>query len=74
MAKKERKKCVITTEEDVSKQSDIALWKLLSDKNNDSNARESNRSDQTDSHDINGNNKFKERELKESSSPFPITM
>ena len=60
--------------QDFSKQSDIALWKLLSDKNNDSNARESNKSDQTDSHDIKGNNKFKERELKESSSPFPTTM
>ena len=37
------------------------------------NARESSNSDQTDSdNDIEGNNKFKERELKESSLPFLV--
>ena len=47
------------------------LWKLLTDKN----ARESSNSDQTDSDDdIEGNNKFKERKLKESSSPSPTVM
>ena len=38
----------------------------------DKNAKESNISDQTEiSDDIEGNDKFKERELEESSSPFP---
>ena len=47
------------------------LWRFLTDKN----ARESNNSDQTVSHhDIDGNYKFKERELKESSSTFPPVM
>ena len=47
------------------------LWKLLTDKN----ARESNNRDQTDSDDDGeGNDKFKERELKESSSPFPTAV
>ena len=47
------------------------LWKLLTDKN----ARESNNSDQTDSDDdIEGNDKFRERELNESSPPFPTAM
>ena len=58
--------------EDSSEQSsDPVLWKLLTDKN----ASESNNSDQTDSDDdIEGNDKFKERELKESSSTFPTVM
>ena len=47
------------------------LWKLLTDKN----ARESNSSDQTDSDDdIDGNDKFKERELNESSAPCMMLM
>ena len=51
------------------------LWKLLTDKNTDKNARESNDSDQTDSDDeIEGNDKFRERELNESSPPFPTVM
>ena len=62
----------ITTDnewEDSSKQSDPVLWKLLTGKN----ASESNNSDQTDSDDdIEGNDKFKEKELKESSSPSEI--
>ena len=46
------------------------LWKLLIDKN----ARESDNSDQTDSDDdIEGKDKFKERELNESSPPFPLS-
>ena len=61
--------------ENFSEQSESLLWKLLTDKNTDKNARESNNSDQTDSNDdIEGNNKFKERELKESSPPFPTVM
>ena len=45
----------------LSDQPDLVLWKLLTDKN----ARESNIRDQTDSDDdIEGNYKFKERELK----------
>ena len=58
--------------EDSSEQSsDPVLWKLLTDKN----ASESNNSDQTDSDDdIEGNDKFKESELKESSSTFPTVM
>ena len=57
--------------EDLSEQSDLVLWKLLTDKN----ARESNNRDQTDSDDdIEGNDKFKERELKESSSHFQTVM
>ena len=47
------------------------LWKLLTNKN----ASESNNSDETDSDEnIEGNDKFKERELKESFSPFPTVM
>ena len=50
--------------EDSSEQSDPVLWKLLTDKN----ASESNNSDQTDSgDDIEGNDRFKERELKDCS-------
>ena len=50
--------------ENLSGQSDPVLWRLLTDKN----ARESNNSDQADSDgDIDGNDKFKERELRESS-------
>ena len=57
--------------EDLSEQSDPVLWKLLTDKN----AQESNNIDQTDSDDdIEDNDKFKERELKESSSNFPYVM
>ena len=57
--------------EDLSEQSDPVLWKLLTDKN----AQESNNRDQMDSDDdIEGNDKFKERELKESSSHFPTVM
>ena len=57
--------------EDLCLELDPVLWKLLTDKN----ARESSNSDQTDSDDdIEGNNKFKERELKESSSPSPTVM
>ena len=51
--------------EDLSEQSYLVLWKLLTDKNN----RDSNNSDQTDiDDDIEDNDKFKERELKEYSS------
>ena len=46
----------------VSSQSDPVLWKLLTDKNTDKNVRGSNNSCQTDSDDIEGNDKFKERE------------
>ena len=50
--------------EDSSEQSDPVLWKLLTDKN----ASESNNSDQTDSGDnIEDNDRFKERELKDCS-------
>ena len=57
--------------EDLSEQSDPVLWKLLTDKN----AGEPNNRDQTDSDDdIEGNDKFKERELNESSSYFPTVM
>ena len=57
--------------EDLSEQSDPVLWKPLTDKK----AQESNNINQLDSDDdIEGNNKFKERELKESSSPFPTVM
>ena len=56
--------------EDLSGQSDAVLWKLLTAKN----AQESNNRDQTDSdNDIEGNDKFKERKLKESSH-FPTVM
>ena len=49
------------------------LWKLETDKNTDKNARESNNSDQTDSDDdTEGNIKIVERELNESSPPFPL--
>ena len=61
--------------EDFSEQSDPVLWKLLTDRNTDKNARESNNSDQTDSDDdLEGNDKFKERELNKSSPPFPTVM
>ena len=54
--------------EDLCEQSDPVLWNLLSDKN----TREPNNKDQTDSDDdMEGKDKFKERELKESSSNFP---
>ena len=45
--------------EDLSEQSDLVLWKLLTDKD----ARESNNKDQTDSDDdnIEGKDKFRER-------------
>ena len=57
--------------EDLSEQSDLVLWKLLTDKN----VQESNNIDQMDSDDdIEGSDKFKERELKESSSHFPTVM
>ena len=57
--------------EDLSEQSDSVLWKLLTDRN----AGESNNKDQTDSNDdIEGDDKFKERELKESSLHFPTVM
>ena len=47
------------------------LWKLLTGKN----ASESNNSDQADcDDDIKGNDKFKEREVKGSSSSFPTVM
>ena len=53
--------------EHLSEQSDLVLWKLLTDKN----ARQSDSSDQTDSDDgMEGLDKVKERELKESSLPF----
>ena len=58
-------------QEDLCDQSGLVLWKLLTDKN----ARESNNRDQTDSDDdIEGNEKCKERVLKESSSCFPTVM
>ena len=48
--------------EDFSEQSDPVLCKLLTDKNTDKNARESNNSDQTDSDDdIEGYDEFMER-------------
>ena len=51
----------------LSEQKDPVLQRLLNDKN----ARESNNSIQTDIDDgIDGNDKCKEKELKESSSPF----
>ena len=57
--------------EGLSEQLDPVLWKVLTDKN----AGESNNRDQTDSDDdIEGKDKFKERELKESSSHFPTVM
>ena len=56
--------------EDSNEQSDLVLWKLLTNKN----VTESNNSDQTDSDDDTRHDKFTERELKESSSPFPIVM
>ena len=56
--------------EDKSEQSDLVLWKFLTDKN----AGESNNRDQSGSDDdIEGNDKFKERELKESSSHFQLS-
>ena len=55
----------------LNEQSDSLLWNLLTDKN----SRQSNNSDQTNSDDnIDDNDKFKERELKESPSPFPAFM
>ena len=60
----------ITTDyewEDLIEQSDLVLWKFRTDKN----ARQSNNSDLTDrDDDIESIDKFKERELKESSSLF----
>ena len=57
--------------EDLSEQSDSVLWKLLTDKN----GQESKSRDQMDcDDDIQGNDKFKERELKESSEHFPTVM
>ena len=57
--------------EDLSEQLDLVLWKLLIDKN----SGESNNRDQTDSDDnIEDNVKFKEKELKESPSPFPTVI
>ena len=57
--------------EGLNEQSDLVLWKLLTDKN----AGESNNRDQTDSDgDIEGNGKFTEGELNESSSAFPTVM
>ena len=57
--------------EDSSKQSDLVLGKLLTDKNvSDSNNRNQKDSDE----DIESNDKFKERELKDSSSPLPTVM
>ena len=57
--------------EDLSEQSDQVLWKLPTDKNTE----ESDNRDQADSDDdIEGNDKFKERELKESSSRSPTVM
>ena len=57
--------------EDLSEQSDPVIWRLLTDKT----ARESNNRDQADSDDdIEGNYKFKERELKESFAHFPTVM
>ena len=57
--------------ENLNEQSDPLLWRLLTDKN----ARESNNSGQTDSDDdIDGNDKFIERKLEESSSPSPTAM
>ena len=47
--------------ENLSQQSDLVLWGLVTDKN----AQESNNSDQTDSYDnIDGSDKFKERECR----------
>ena len=47
------------------------FWELVTDKN----ASDSNNSDHTDSSDgIVGNDKFKEKELKESNSHFPTVM
>ena len=46
------------------------LWKLLTDKN----AGESNNRESHSDNDIEGSDKFKERELKESSSPFPAVV
>ena len=57
--------------DNLSEQSDPVLWKLLTDQN----ASKSNNSEQTDrDDDIKGNDKFKESELKEPSSPFPTFM
>ena len=47
------------------------LWRRLTDKN----ARESNNSHQIDcDDDTDGNDKFKEKELKEPYSPFPTVL
>ena len=57
--------------EGLSEQSDLILWKLLTDKN----PEEPNNRDQTDSDgDEEGSNKFKEGEFNESSSAFPSVM
>ena len=51
------------------------LWKLLTDKSTNKNASESNNSDQIDSYDdVEANDEFNERELNESSPPFPTAM
>ena len=57
--------------ENVSEQLDPEFWKLLTN----SNGKEFNVDDQTDSDDdIDGNNKLKERKMKMSSLPFPTVM
>ena len=57
--------------EDLSEQSDPVLWKCLTGKK----ASQSNKSGLADSDDvIEGNDKFKERDLKVSSSPYPTVM
>ena len=61
--------------EHFNEQSDPVLWKLLTDKNTDKNAGESNSNDQNDSDDdIEGNDKFKEREFNQSFLPFSTVM
>ena len=55
--------------------SGLVFWKLLTGKHTDKDARESNSSYQSDSDDdIEGNDKFKERELNKSSPTFPTAM
>ena len=57
--------------ENVSEQLDPEFWKLLTN----SNGKEFNVDDQTDSDDdIDGDNKLKERKMKMSSLPFPTVM
>ena len=56
---------------DFGEQLDLLLWKHVTDKS----AREPNNSDQTDSDDdVEGNDKFKEKEFFKSSPPFPTVM